>query len=246
MFLVAAAPVAGAATVPEQVAAVARWRGDRLATHAPVIDPSVYAKVAAGRVVTGLQQVPGVAAGKGWVVGILDEAVERVWMALNSEDQAAGLYGLSVSAIVQGSARRSGRLVFQVLPLPLLSDRWWIVRERMNGRLYDESGGRLWELVSTDATDPRHLKGTKWAALAAADQPVAWTESAWLLLPLEDGRTLGEYYCWTDPGGDLPAGLASRFAAAALAGAIHDTETLADRLASTPTKGYVRPDGSPL
>jgi len=246
MLLLLLAPTASAATVPEQVEAVARWRADRFAQDAPAIDPSVYARVATGQIVTGIERVPGVAAAKGWVVGILDQGVERVWMALNSEDHAAGRYGLSISTVLQGDARRSGRLVFQLMPLPIVTDRWWMVREQMNGRLYTESGGRLWELASTDATDPEHLRGTSWASVAADAQPVAWTRSAWLLLPLQDGRTLGEFYSWTDPGGALPAGLASRFAAGTLKGTILDTQAFAASLAHTSTRGFVRPDGAPL
>lgn len=53
----------------------------------------------------------------------------------------------------------------------------------------------------------------------ASDRWVPFTEGGWLLADLGGGRTLVEYYAGSDPGGSIPAGLASRFAA----GGIEDT-----------------------
>jgi hypothetical protein len=235
-----------AATIPEQVAALAAYRSERLAKDAPAISTKVYERVAAGEIVTGVEMVDGVAAGKGWAVGIMDLHVERVWVALHSEDKQAGWFGLSESAVVEGDPRLSGRLVFQVMPLPIIADRWWIVREVANAGLYAHSGGKLWELAWTDATDASHLVNTPYAAIAADATPIGWTKGGWLLIPLEDGRTLAETYVWTDVGGSVPAGPASRFAGGALDKQISDTAKLAVTLADVPTKGFVRPDGTPL
>lgn len=236
-----------AASVPDQVLAVAAFRSKRIAKDAPVVPASAYETAATGKIATGVEYADGVAAGKGWAVAVSDVRVESLWMAMNAEDQYVGRFnGLNASAVLSGTAHGSPRVLFQSLDLPIVSDRWWVSLEQFNAPLYTQSDGRVWECAWTDATDPARVAGTPWADFAAAGVPVAWSKGAWLLIPLEDGRTLIEYFVWTDPGGKLPAGAATRFASGALDRSVRDLEAFARVLADGPRAGFVRPDGLPL
>ena len=46
--------------------------------------------------------------------------------------------------------------------------------------------------------------------------PVAYIEGAWYLHALGEKTTLIEYYTWSDPGGAIPAGLASSFSSSSI------------------------------
>ena len=58
--------------------------------------------------------------------------------------------------------------------------------------------------------------------------PIEFAKGAWYLTKLDASHTLVEYWTWTDPGGYVPAGLASSFAA----GGIKDTIGSMAKLAS--------------
>ena len=235
-----------AASVAEQVAALADRRSERLATDAPAPAASVYDKADRGDIVTGVTYVDGIPAGKGWAVAVLDRPVEQLWAAVLAEDRYAGRFGLSTSVILDGDVT-SVRHVFQVVDLPMIvSDRWCIGAERANGKLYSDSNHKLWELAWDDATQRSRLDGTSYGDEADAAVPVAWSKGAWLLLPLDDGRTVVEYFSWSDPGGSLPAGAASRFASGAMSSAMKDLDALAGELSGARDSSWVRPDGSSL
>jgi hypothetical protein len=69
-----------------------------------------------------------------------------------------------------------------------------------------------------------------------------------MLIDLGEGKTLVEYYVWSDPGGMLPPGPASRFAG----GAVKDTLIAMRGLAlehqqgTAYGSGFVKPDQSSL
>jgi hypothetical protein len=46
---------------------------------------------------------------------------------------------------------------------------------------------------------------------------VKYVEGAWYLRDLDGNNTLIEYYTWSDPGGSVPAGLASSFSSSSIA-----------------------------
>ena len=74
--------------------------------------------------------------------------------------------------------------------------------------------------------------------------PVAWTKGAWLLMALDDGRTLIEYHTWSDPGGSVPVGLATRFAAGEVAQNLTNMANFARNHIPSCTGQFHRPDGS--
>ena len=218
-----------------------------MAKDAPVIPDGTYAKADQGELVAGLEGVEGVAAAKGWGVAVFDIPIQFVWKAVNDEGVYANRLPVSHSEVVAGKPKRDDRYLFQYMPLPMVADRWWITHMRHNGALYTASAGKIWEQAWTDATDTSHLK-PQHLAMIEGGQAVAWTHGSWMLIDLGDGKTLVEYYVWSDPGGMLPPGPASRFAG----GAVKDTLTAMRALAlehqqgTAYGSGFVRPDQSSL
>ena len=222
-----------------------KYRALRGSSEAPEFEASVYDKALSGDRPTGVEWVEGVAAGKGWGVAVLAAPVESVWMALNMEETYPTRFDSpDASLVVSGSPHASGRRLFERLDLPVVTDRWWMVDTYHNAKLYQASAGRLWEQYWEDASRPDALGAA--APLAEGAMPAAWTRGAWLLLSLPDGRTLAEYFVWTDPGGSLPARAGSRFAASSVRNFIKDIEEFAVDLAGSSRTGFLRPDGTPL
>ncbi len=186
----------------------------------PAIPVASYTAVAEGKVQTGLMDVEGYSAKKAWGAAIVDVPIARYWAAINDDPgkQTHGILGHV--KVVDGPVCGSGRTVFQYLPVSLATDRWWVANISTNEPLSQRSGGRVremrWESVDWDVSlDPEV------ASWASGGMSIGFTKGAWFLVDLDGARTLVEYYAWTDPGGRIPAGLASRFAA----GSIGDTIT---------------------
>ena len=237
--------LAEARTVAEGLAILDPLRSQRAADAAPTVPADAYTRAASGEHVKGIQSVEGVAASKGWGVAVFDLPVEAVWKAVNDEKRFAGRLPVSESAVVAGTPNRDGRYLFQYMPLPVVDDRWWVVHMDHNAGLYQQSGGVVWELSWKDATDASRVAGTSWEAKVEDATPVAWTHGSWLLVDLE-GKTLVEYFVWSDPGGSIPAGPASKFAGGAVLDTLAAMEQLAREHAGKSEGGFVRPDQSAL
>lgn len=214
----------------------------RLADGAPHISPAVYERALDGEVVTQLTTVSGTPAAKAWGVAVVDAPIERVWAAVNDDVGLANLLPVEHSEVVRGEPGSHRRQVLETLPLPLLRDRWWLVEIEHNAELYAQTEGAAWEQAWRDIDAPLTAEQ---AAVVDGAVSVAWTRGAWLAVALPSDRTLLEYYTWSDPGGSVPAGPASRFAR----GAVRDALLAVRDLASHPRAGGpqpLRPDGSPL
>jgi hypothetical protein len=246
LLLTVLVSVTAHAGIVEEVAALNAHRSLRGPDNAPPISAQVYEKALSGPM-SGIQAVEGVNAAQAWGVAVFNLPIEQVWQGLISENEHAGTAApVSVSKLVGGKPYMDGRLLFQFMPLPLVSDRWWVVRLKHNKQLYEASQGKMWEVHWTDENKTDHLKGTPLEATAADGMPVAWTKGAWLLIQLSDQRTLVEYYAWSDPGGRLPAGPASRFAGGAVKDTLRSMEAFCATMKNRSRAAYVRPDGSPL
>ena len=242
MFWFDSAAVAG--DLEAERALVAEFRPFRVATGVPVLSASVYARAAGGEVVTGTTAPGGGGLGTGWALAVVDRRVEDLWFALNTEEAHVGRFDLLQSEVIRGDPRASGRRVWQVVDLPaMFSDRWLCVDETFGADGYTRSGGKLWEIAWRDATRPENLGGR---TPPSGTTPVASTAGGWLLVPLADGRTLVQVHGATDPGGSVPASVATSFASSALASSIRDLAALARELAPRSRRGYHRPEGSPL
>jgi hypothetical protein len=207
--------------VVARVGETAELRALRDAPGAPAIPEEAYRAAAAGEIRTGLQAVEGHAAKKAWGVAVVDQGIGSLWSALNDDAGRVAHTRLSASELVAGSACADRRAVLQFLPVPLISDRWWISHLQVNRRLMEASGGGVRELSWRSSVDPAEVRSASGQALIAEGTPLAFTKGGWLLVALDPGHTLVEYYVWTDPGGRVPAGVASSFAAGGI------TETIA-------------------
>lgn len=192
----------------------------------------------------GIRRVDGVAAAKAWGAIRVDAPIEAVWQVLNDEERLVDDLPISTSAVLSGELHGERR-VFEYLPLPIVSDRWWVVDIEHNDRLYTASDGQMWEMAWRN-TDPALIERTHYAPIAAGGVPAAWTMGSWLAIDLGEDGTWLEYTTWSDPGGSLPVGPATSFASGAVKKTLLAVAHLAEAARDESRAGYVRPDGSPL
>lgn len=201
------------AALQARVDATRDLRSHRLAEIQPTLPADAYTKAASGKVATGIQKVGDHSAKLGWGVGVFDAPIDAVWKALNDELHHGDLVPLSHVELVSGSACADGRKVLMVLPLPIISDRYWVNTNRYATKLATESEGQLRELVWDSVADPS-AETLSAEGRAAVDGlvPMGFNKGAWFLVALDETHTLAEYHSWVDPGGSVPAGAASAFA----------------------------------
>ncbi|MBW1881507.1 MAG: hypothetical protein JRI25_12575 [Deltaproteobacteria bacterium] len=242
------ASLAWSGAVADAVHASWELRSNRLATEAPTIPDWAYDHAEEGKVAAGLSVEEHQPVAKAWGVAIFDLPIEAVWMAVNDEEAFPTVSKVTVSQVIEGDRRRTGRLVFGYMPIsvPFVKDRWWMVSVRHNGEMYAASGGVLWEKAWTDATDRSRLDGKSVATYADAGQSLGFSHGSWLLHRLDDDRTLAEYFVWTDIGGSLPSGPISRFAKGAVRHQVVAIRCLAEQRQGDSRDAWLRPDQQPL
>lgn len=222
------------------------WQPLRAPVEPPRIQESDVRAALAGATVKGVVTVEGVAAGKAYGMRVFDVPVEVAWKAVTDDAHRAEHMPVSDSRIVRGAARTHDHLLYQYLPVPLFTDRWWITRIRYNSALYQKSGGLAWEMYFSDAhQDPTAMALVSPETLGDSI-PLAWTKGAWLLVKLDEEHTFGAYYIWSDPGGNFPAGPASRFSAITMGNTVDAMGRIAEGHAKTCNGTFIRPDGQPL
>lgn len=183
---------------------------------APAIPAAVYAKVAGGAFVTGVDTSTG-GAPITWGAEIIDVNIDDLWAALNDETRHIGITPLSYAAVLRGRPCADDRWAMMVMPVPVLDDRWMINHNRYNLPVSRETGGAVRELTWEAAPDPSAFTLPE-AARPLVEGAVYLTvnRGAWWLIALDDQHTLAEYASATDPGGVVPVGAASSFASAGL------------------------------
>ena len=238
--------LASATNVDVLVQDLNQWKAQRPSGTAPNIERSVYEKALSGEIVTGIEVVPDVKAAKGYGVAAFDIPIQTLWKAIADEDHHAGKLPISHSKTVDGKPRTHNHTVFQYIDVPILTDRWWLVQIQYNASLFNTSNGRAWELWWKDRIKETSLRSRLDADLIDSGMPIAWSKGAWLLVDLGQGKTLVEYHTWSDPGGSVPVGPATRFAAGEVKSNLKSISEFAKN--HTPTCGgqYFRPDGSAL
>jgi len=211
--------------VERRVAEIRPLRDLRITEGLPDIEASHYAVAAGHEVSTALQSVPGHRAKKAFGVVVLNAPIGRVWAAVNDENSKVAYTKIGFLEVLKGEACVSGRRVFQYLPVRFVSDRWWVVEQTANQRLFEASDGRVREMrwMSVD-DEPVSAASREWAEKGIR---IAYTQGSWFLVEIDANHTLVEYYVWSDPGGNIPAGLASSFAS----GSISETLMTMERLA---------------
>lgn len=202
------------AVLDARLAEIAPLRAQRIAEDPPPIPDSAWEQVAAGEIVTGVRPIPGHDARMGWGVGILDVDLKTMWRALNEDIFHRDIMDLDHVEIVKGAMCQDDRRVLMVMPVPIFTDRWWVVQNSVNRKLHAASGGRIWELRWDGVADPE-IPGMSDKARDLIDGRVRVVDNVggWMLVDLDGQHTLAEYHTLTDPGGNVPAGTASGLAA---------------------------------
>ena len=116
-----------------------------------------------------------------------------------------------------------------MLPLPIVSDRWWVTNQFTNPKMRAESNGTAAELIWKQIDNWSVLEKYKKELQGLVQIP--FTQGSWFLMALDDKHTLAEYHSWVDPGGNIPAGPASQFAT----GSIEETFSQMEQFAKSQT-----------
>ncbi|GEM_PF-1311865 len=223
------------------------FRKYRACKAAPRIPATAYRAVPKNGIQSGILINEGHEVAKAWGLAIVNLPAEQMWMAVNDEESYPGTLPVTVSEVFLGEPHKDGRHVFQKMSLPgPFADRWWIIRKNAGQEIFAASEGRIWEACAENATNASLLEGKAVKRHLKEAEPVNWTWAGWTLIPLSENLTLVEYFTWTDPGGSLPAGPASRFASGAVKRTMAKIETLARRYKPEDMLRFTRPDGTPL
>lgn len=229
LLLLSSFASASAGDLQQRLDEVAPYRTYRVARGVPDIPAEAYESVAEGKVETGLVSVDGAKARKAWGVGIVDVSIERYWAAINDETGKVEHTRLDFVKLLEGDFCDRERKVFQYLPVSLASDRWWVSTITQNPEIQRQSGGKVREMRWLSHDDFDVSADPEIAQKASGGIRTGSTEGAWLLVDLGDGRTLVEYYAWSDPGGSIPAAMASRFAAGSIPNTLESMAELAKK-----------------
>ncbi len=227
-------------------AKLAELSGQRMVKSAPKVSATQIRKALAGEKVKGIEAVDGVPAAKGYGLAVYNLPIEKLWLAVVDADEHESAMPVKESRKIQGKRCGDSHVIFQYMELPVVDDRWWATRIRFNSALYTASGGKLWELSFADEHKNAELIAGIDPALKGDGVPIAWTKGSWTFLSLDSNRTLVQYYVWSDPGGSIPAGPASKFSAGAVVDTLNAVEELARAGKSTCGGQGIRPDGSKI
>jgi hypothetical protein len=194
------------------------------ATTPPPLTAKERSAVSMGELVAG---VVGENSGPGLIYGVqvVETPLEALWSAISDFTSKAKWTRLDWSEVLHGNPCGGTRRVFQYLPVPVFSDRWWISDVHDNDAVSHASNGDVREMwwASIDA-DPSTPTSRTWSKRGSR---VGLSEGGWLLARIDDQHTLVEYSLRTDPGGGAPRGLTNRFAAGSVRGHISDMVKLA-------------------
>lgn len=196
--------------VQTRLSEVAGHRRLRLQREAPAVSEPELRKVVAGAVVTGTRDAT--MGSKAYGAAILSVGLPTLWAALNDETRHPGYTAVAYSELLEGRVCHSGRRVLQYLPVPFITDRWWIGVLTANAGVRSASGGSVRELAFDSLTDPALVKSPGGREMIQSAQPIGFSRGAWFLVALDERSTYVEYYVHTDPGGKIPGSMASRFA----------------------------------
>ena len=142
----------------------------------------------------------------GWGLAVLEVPVTKLWAGLNDELRHVGITDVDHVEILSGSPCLDQRVVMMHLPLPLLSDRWWVVQNQFNPRLTEISAGRAYELSWSEVSDVSLDQLTQEArALAEDAEKVQFSRGGWLIAAISETHSLALFHSWNDPGGKLPS-----------------------------------------
>lgn len=242
-MLLSLLPLAAAEEASDVYTRSLQWHEERVASQPPLVPEHAWQQAFAGTPATGLELVAGSETGKAWGLAVFDLRVETLWKAVTDAGNSARFLPVRYSEVI-ASPRQDGALIFQMMSLPVVSNRWWCVRQEHNGALYNSSSKQVWELAWHEQRDGACNAGTESYREEAVE--LLWNAGSWMLIALSEGRTAVEYYSWSHPGGKLPAEQISRFAASRVVQTMEGLAEMARWEESSRATGFYRPDGQPL
>ncbi len=201
------------AATPEEVAArladIEPMRAQRIASNPPSVSEAEINKAAQGTVVTG------VSSGRAYGAQLIKLPIAVLWSAINDETRHPGYTAVAYSELLQGAPCRNGRRVLQYLPVPvpMVSDRWWIGVLSINGAMIRDSGGSVRELAWRASVDASEITTESGKKIISKAEPIASSNGSWFLVAIDERSTYAEYFVKTDPGAGMPASVASKLAA---------------------------------
>lgn len=216
-------------TLQARLDGVAQYDGLRLSAMHPSIPPDAVKTLSKGNIATGLKDMPGQVAKIAWGVAVLDVPVSALFSAVNDDLNKPEYSKLSHVQLLEGEYCAERRLAFQFLPVPLITDRWWVIEQRRNRALRERSQGLLRELIWVKQADGTPLLDARAKAVASGGMQAAENSGGWWLLALDAKTTLIQFWALSDPGGSVPAGLVSQFAGGSIRDTFGRMETLAQR-----------------
>jgi hypothetical protein len=192
------------------------FRALRKATDSPTIPQDAYKLAAKGKIATGVVGTGGSGPKKAWGVAVLPLSIETLWAGINDEFANSDYSPVNHTAIVKGKRCEAHRTVVMVLPIPILSDRWWMIDLYTNTTLEEKSNQMVQELSWQEVSNPKQFSmDEETKSLTQGQVYIEFTRGAWYLTALDESNTLGEYYTWADPGGYIPDA-ATTFAASSI------------------------------
>lgn len=207
LLLLAAAFAATYDQIQARLTEIEPLRESRLERGAPRSSEDDIRKAAQGTVAV---HVSGY---KAWATTVINLPIGKFWAGLNDETRHPGYTAVAYSELIKGSPCQSGRAVLQYLPIPMVSDRWWIGHIRSNSNIARESSNSVRELVWRGSVDPAEVTTASGRKIIDKAEPVGSTRGGWFLVAVDQFSTYVEYYSKTNPGEGIPSSISSRLAA---------------------------------
>ena len=210
---------------------VAEYRAHRDLDYYPALPISGYELAAKTGISTGILPVTDHNSQLAWGIAIFDIKLERLYNAVNDELQHTGMTPVDYTRIVKGAPCTNKRQVLMHMPIPLLSNRWWVTTQSNNPALYQRANGKVAELSWSGITDITSLDIDAEASKKIEGAVyVSFNKGAWFFIQLDEAHTLAEYFTWSDPGGSIPTSLKS-YAVTFTADSIVDTFSAMEKYA---------------
>lgn len=199
------------AATPEQVqdrlAEVEPMRASRIVRSAPTMSSSDIHKAAGGQIVSGT------VGDRAYGAQLMKLPISLLWSAINDETRHPGYTAIAYSELLSGAVCTSGRRVLQYLPVPMVSDRWWIGVLTINHGLMRDSGGSVREVAWRSSTDANEVTTESGRKIISKATPIGSSQGGWFLVAVDERSTYLEYYSRSDPGAGVPTSIANRLAA---------------------------------
>ena len=194
--------------IEEQIKKTEGYRQFRDLDYYPVFPLSGYQKAATGRVATGVLPVQDNKFQVIWGIVVFDINIDILYAAVNEELKHIDATPVDYAVLLRGKACQHKRQVLMHLPVPLLSDRYWVTTHSINPNIRAQSQGRVLEVSWEEIEDVDSLvldQETK--NIIDNSVYVSFNKGGWTFIRLDDTHTLIEYFSWSDPGGSIPDSL---------------------------------------